>query len=211
MFLSLKDAKIEFARKRLKLLDHYDLYPELLAQSSEDDKNQNEFEKSIYEEREKLERDIKRYSKYLLSFPHIRPFIKLYMVDIKFGSEIPYSNKKFDECNLEEEVLDVLIKNPEEFTNKTAGNLISQIGKELYENFGLIITDRGFGCGGGHIGCPCTENEKNLVIDYIWTKYRKAIDSELIFPIIAFVLSQPHFQDIWDRKEIEDFLQGEDQ
>lgn len=175
------------------------------------------------------------FSYSLYSLPFVGPFMAAWMIDIKFGSEIPkcfrddikINVKDINNCfnninngneyavvghkgegyssvevNLEERIGD-LLNNPEVFTAKTGGVLIDLISKDIKE-LGLVITDRGFGCGGGHIGIPCTDNEKDGLINLIWCKYHRAVVAGLIFPKITWF--SPIFRDLWEYDDVVAFL-----
>jgi hypothetical protein len=194
-------ARIMWAKKRLELLNMYDKNGGGGCCSPDtQDENANIITKTI-------EHDLEKIGKYIYSTPHLRHIMSPWMVDIRFGSEIPFG--KPIECGDEDEdvvinKLQLLLDDPQKFTEYSSNGVIAQVSKDLVK-MGYIITDRGFGMGGGHIGCPCTDEGKDRLINFVWMKYRKAIDSGLIFPYVAWFA--PKIQGLWNREEIEEFLE----
>lgn len=132
------------------------------------------------------------YCKACYSLPWIRPFMKAWMVDVKFGNENPFSDKEYDNTcegsgytNEEAtELIEMLVVRPDLFTAKTAGNLASNVRKFI-NNAGFNITDSGGGGCGGHIGVPCTDDEAQRLINLINHNFSKAIQ-RLMSVVIAW-------------------------
>lgn len=211
--LTLKEARITWSKLRLKYLElahlHINDHTESEVGTVSEPKPPAEEIKKHDKEIGDAQRDCESYGYYMFAFPHIKPFLVMCMLDVKFGNEIPFSDKSPDDSEDCSKYMEDLLNDPEVFTEKTGGALISGIEKDLVNTFNIVITDRGFGCGGGHIGTSCTDKEKDEILIYLWTKYRKAIDAELIFPKIAWFFP-PHFRDLWDEDEIKEYLNSVD-
>jgi len=80
--ISLHEAKVEFSKRKLKLLDFYDKHDFVPVVSFSDDHEE------LIQRKNFLERQCESFGKMSYSNPHIRPYIKAWMVDIKFGDEI---------------------------------------------------------------------------------------------------------------------------
>ena len=133
----------------------------------------------------------KEYNESLYSIPWLRKKMRAWMVDIKFGDENIFGKKCCDDADelrgqedLEKD-LELLIENPSAFTEKSGGTLMKQVA-DFLNNHGFSITDRGGGPSGGHIGCPCTDAECELLLTLTNIQFKKAIDAGLIFPQIAW-------------------------
>jgi hypothetical protein len=146
---------------------------------------------------EEAEREIQFAQKKMESFslscyslPWLHKEMKAWMVDVKFGSENPFSDVKCcgDDIESLEEMdkkLDMLMEDPEAFTEQSGGSIMKRVG-DFIKSEGFKITDRGGGGSGGHIGCPCTDAEMERLLTLLHINFKKAIDAKLIFPKIAW-------------------------
>lgn len=191
--ITLEEAKIVWAKKRLK-------YLKICFQ---------EGNLGVSEESNKLNDDINDFAMAIYSMPHISDHMECWMIDIKFGDEIPRYFKIQKSCDnsLSIKHVETLMNNPQKFTDITGGPLLTSISNSIKE-LGLRITDRGFSGCGGHIGVPCTNKDKDILIDMMLSKYRKAIDNGLVFPVVAWF--KPNFGDLWSEDQIIEFLNEND-
>jgi hypothetical protein len=191
--LTEKQAKITWATKRKALLEScnsgFACAPGVEASNEE----------------RQLENELERFGRYVYSIPHLRHIIAPWMVDVKFGCEIPFREKKCVEEpeEVDEKLIELLLQDPQKFTEQTSNGAVTQVSQDL-TMMGYEITDRGFGMGGGHIGCPCTDEQKDKLINFVWMKYRKAIDSGLLFPCVAWF--KPTIRGLMNIGDIEKFL-----
>lgn len=184
---SLRDAKILWAQARKEYLTYIEKTG--LVSDSEDD--------------EVRDHKLAEIGLFLYSLPHIRPHMKAWMVDIKFGNEVPFGEKVEDGSSLSEEHLDDILEDPAGFTSKIGGPLISNIEADI-NCLGVSVTDRGFGMGGGHVGCPCSDNERDAVLNMVFMKYHKAVNSGLVYPMVSWF--KPFFGGLMIIDEINEFL-----
>lgn len=185
---SLHDARVLWADARKEYLEYLDKTDSELASD---------------EISQVMDKKLEDVGLFLYSLPHIRPHMKAWMVDIKFGNEIPFGNKVDDNSSISEEHLDDILEDPAKFTNKIGGPLISNIETDIV-NLGISITDRGFGMGGGHIGCPCSDNERDAVLNMVFIKYYKAVHSGLVYPMVSWF--KPFFGGLMVIDDINDFF-----
>lgn len=197
-YLSIKEAKDTWAKLRLEYLKTC--------------KNENgEFDLQETNESREAETKLTRFSLVCYSIPYIRPLMKAWMVDIRFGQEIPFPFK-IEKEKEEEEIepininIDELIENPDEFMTKSCGIIYDRIKNDIESDLGIDMSDMGSGMGGGHIGYPCTDHEKDLLISYVWSKYQKAMASGLVFPVVVWF--KPFFEDLWDEEDIIEYYEN---
>jgi hypothetical protein len=145
----------------------------------------------------------------LYSMPWFKSKMKAWMVDIKFGNENLFSDKKCSggNCSIKdaEEKIDLLTNDPEAFTEKTGGSLMKQVS-DFLKSEGYTITDRGGSEYGGHIGCPCTDEEFERLTTLIHIRYKKAIESGMIFPKLAWF--KPKLPGFYNDDAIEQWIEG---
>jgi len=180
-------AKKLWAKSRKEYLEHI---------GSNDPAIQEDQELSI------LAQSLDKLGLFLYSLPHIKPHIEAWMVDIKFGTEIPFQKIDID-CGVSGDHLEDLINDSASFMSRVGGPLLHNIQTDI-SNMGFTITDRGFSGSGGHMGVPCTDNGKEIIINMIWAKYHKAIEGHLVFPIISWF--RPKFMKLWEYNDIMEFL-----
>jgi len=135
---------------------------------------------------------IDKFNLALYSLPWFKKIMRVWMVDVKFGNESPlFSGKKCgkecDDLSTEDfnKNIELLHEDPDSFTEKNGGTIMKNVSDYLISR-GYTITDRGGSCCGGHIGCPCTDEECELLLNLIHIQFKKAIDSGMIFPTISW-------------------------
>jgi hypothetical protein len=148
-------------------------------------------------EREKLRKaqwEYERIANAFYTMPWIRPFLKAWMIDVKFGDENPFVEGDERQKNYSQEeaveLTDLLQKDPAAFTAKTGGPLLVEVEKFLASN-GFKATDRGSGGHGGHLGYPCTDAERDALLSLLYGRFGKAIQAGLILPTIAWFKPRP--------------------
>jgi hypothetical protein len=136
---------------------------------------------------------IDNYNLALYSLPWFKPKMIAWMVDVKFGDENPFSPDTCgDCCGVSEEEgkkkIELLMESPGQFTEQQAGSLGKAVQDYITNELKLTITDRGGSCcgSGGHIGCPCTDGEMELMVNSINVHFKKAIDAGMMAVKIAW-------------------------
>jgi len=141
----------------------------------------------------KAEWECERIANWLYTLPWIRPYLRPFMIDIKYGDERGFSKligeNEEKACSLTQEEamerIDLIEKDPKAFTAKTAGTLFTEIEKHLRDH-GFHATDRGCGGCGGHIGYPCSEEERDVILSLLHLKFGQAIRSGMIATTVAW-------------------------
>lgn len=176
--LTLDEAKLGFVRRYIQYLSHEG------------------------EEKKEALRDMDYWGGICYSMPHLRPFMPAWMVDINFGDCTPRPFRSGessahlepdDNCEEINELLSLIVTNPEEFSAYIGGEFFRKLEKELGE-FGFVVCERGGSSTGGHMGGYCTDDLLNKVMNFLWAKYSRLIWSGIIFPKIAWF--KPHFDGI---------------
>lgn len=110
--------------------------------------------------------------------PHLRAHIRYMMLDIRFGSEWWYgpNAQVGDVCQSVEQDDDQLLGG---FASAHPGPLPEQVAQLLADN-GYSISYTGGGMGGGHIGLPVTEQERDHIVTLIGSNFHKAMTANLM-------------------------------
>ncbi len=146
------------------------------------------------EQTKEAQRQYERIANWLYTLSWIRPHLKAFMIDIKFGDErafiefLPKEKRCSSEVQggeLSADIVDTLAKNPREFTALTGGSLFKEIEDYLFSH-GFSATDRGGGGCGGHLGYPCTEEERDKLLGLLHSKFGLAIRIGTISTTVAW-------------------------
>ena len=118
----------------------------------------------------------------LASYPHIRPHLWCWMVDVH-GTE---SNLCSEEAF--EEGLHMLHESDKAGFAARAGGSLGQllVHDFISRELGMRITDTGGGCGGWHIGTPCDQVEMESLTASLHAKFAKAIAAGLLEVRVKF-------------------------
>lgn len=146
-----------------------------------------------FEEAKHLRHRLETYNLALYSLPWFKPFMTAWMVDVRFGDENPF-NSKFPCCGdgVDEgeatRRMAQLLEKPEEFTEQTVGALGKAVQDFITNELELVITDRGGSLegAGGHIGCPCTDDQMERMLVAINHWFGKAVEAGLLAVKIAW-------------------------
>jgi len=148
---------------------------------------------TLTDESRQARNNLERYNLALYSLPWFKPLMKAWMVDVKFGNENPFGSHLYRDKHKvfkrdSEEKIRLLVETPGQFTEQQAGSLGKSVQDYIMNELGLIITDRGGLCGscGGHIGCPCTDAQMELMINSINIHFKKAVDAGMMAVKIAW-------------------------
>lgn len=122
-----------------------------------------------------------------LAYPHIAPYIRHTIIEVVHNNVSEDAKKEFDQLleqklgkiESPEQMQNLSEKDVEDILTQYGGSLRSEVKKSLEENE-YHITDSGGGDMGWSLGVHCTDSEATEVSFIIHTKFRKAIDSNLL-------------------------------
>lgn len=130
----------------------------------------------------------KRYEQYLYSLPEFNEDMVAWMVDVLFGNDHPlvrYDDS--DLCSDEESPSSEGSLARSEGVNIHGGDLGNAVVKVL-SSIGLHFTDSGGSCSGrsAHLGYPCTDSQKSLMIGVLHDNFSEAIEEGLMAVSVAW-------------------------
>jgi hypothetical protein len=148
------------------------------------------------EESRRAYRRYERIANWLYTLPWVRPHLKSFVIDIKYGDErgfsplLPEEKRQSCESEISEETIDLLAKDPKQFTAMTGGAIFAEIDKFMSMH-GFIATERGSGGCGGHLGYICTEEERDKLLLLLHSRFGAAIRSGAIATTVAWFKVYP--------------------
>jgi hypothetical protein len=126
-------------------------------------------------------REMDRHGQICAAYPHIRPFLWCWMVDVH-GTE----PNACSEEEMHEAVEFLNAKNRDEFLGRVGGSLAQQVSRFLADELQMHSTDCGGGCGGWDIGTPCNDAECAALIASLHQRFAKAITAGLLNVQVKF-------------------------
>jgi hypothetical protein len=172
--------RIEDARKRMRELDE-EYHCLLPCEGSGPAISSDDLSEETNAQLEENRREKERLGQVCAGFPHIRPHLWCWMVDVH-GTE---SNLCDDEAF--GEGIDLLQENDGDgFASRAGGAMMQQVRRYITEELGMRITDSGGGCGGWHLGTPCGEAEMQTLTAALHGRFAKAVAAGLISVQVKF-------------------------
>jgi len=168
------EMTLEEARSRMAELDVE--YDDLIGDSIVTDQSPKNAEI------ERVSRERQQLGKVLAGFPHIRPHLSAWMVDV-VGSE----SNATGESEMKEAVGVLLDEGASEsFLSRVGGSLAQQVDQFIRKDCGRNPPDGGGGCTSWHIGTPCNDEQCASLTAAIHERFAKAIAAGLLTVRVSF-------------------------
>tara|TARA_R110002049_G_scaffold177616_2_gene344812 strand:- start:441 stop:1031 length:591 start_codon:yes stop_codon:yes gene_type:complete len=133
---------------------HRALYGHLGCSNTEEEEAEEKHPELIDELRQ-AESATTQFEKELMTYPELFDELKIWMVDVVGESS--------DTCNAKE-IFNVFEETGDMHEAVAKHDNVCALVRSYLTEIGFIITDSGGGCGGWHLGVPCTEPESRKLI-----------------------------------------------